>query len=64
VLDRLQPTVAALVTQIDTHSNHKAPTIGNAPPGSAGAFCVTVPPDLRYTPAPGSPPLCPEGQGQ
>ena len=41
VLDRLQPTVDALVTQVDTHSNHKAPTVDGvarrrpSPAGSA-----------------------------
>jgi NADH-quinone oxidoreductase subunit M len=27
VLDRIQPSVAALVTQIETHSNHKPPAV-------------------------------------
>ena len=39
VLDRLEPSVAALVTQVDTHSDHKAPTIsvtGNV----AGKYCI------------------------
>ena len=30
VLDRLQPAVAALVTQVDTHSNHRAPAVDEA----------------------------------
>jgi NADH-quinone oxidoreductase subunit M len=28
VLDRLEPSVAALVHQVDAHSNHKTPTVG------------------------------------
>ncbi len=35
VLDRLEPSVAALVTQVDTHSDHKTPEIN-----VAGKFCV------------------------
>jgi NADH-quinone oxidoreductase subunit M len=70
VLDRLEPSVAALVTQVDSHSNHKTPSVGlprvsdnSNTSGVPGSSCVTVPNDLRYTPLPGSPPLCPEGSG-
>ena len=35
VLDRLEPSVAALVTQVDTHSDHKTPVIN-----VAGKYCV------------------------
>ncbi|HTK15345.1 MAG TPA: NADH-quinone oxidoreductase subunit M [Acidimicrobiia bacterium] len=35
VLDRLEPSVAALVTQVDSHSNHKTPVIN-----LAGKYCV------------------------
>jgi NADH-quinone oxidoreductase subunit M len=63
VLDRLEPSVAALVKQVDTHSNHKTPLAGRPAPNVGDTFCVTVPGDLSYTPAPGSPPLCPKGSG-
>jgi hypothetical protein len=35
VLDRLEPSVDALVTQVDSHSNHKTPEIN-----LAGKYCV------------------------
>jgi len=35
VLDRLQPSVDALVTQVNSHSDHKAPVIS-----VAGQYCV------------------------
>ena len=38
VLDRLEKSVAALVTQVDTHSNHKTPTVGTT---AAAEKCVS-----------------------
>jgi NADH-quinone oxidoreductase subunit M len=35
VLDRLEPSVAALVTQVDSHSNHHAPAVN-----ATGKFCI------------------------
>jgi hypothetical protein len=37
VLDRLEPSVAALVTQVDTHSNHHAPAVN-----ATGKFCIVA----------------------
>jgi len=46
VLDRLQPSVAALVSQVESHSNHKPPAVDFATdecvPDSSGRYTISV----------------------
>jgi len=46
VLDRLQPSVDQLVSQIETHSNHKSPTVnfaaGKCVVDTAGRYTIPI----------------------